>query len=65
VTGALAVLALLWLKTGGVTGGYDTLALEGKLAVKVLLALCLMKIAATVFCYSAVVQMDRHDTRFS
>jgi chloride channel protein, CIC family len=56
VTGALAVVALLWLKTGGVTGGgYDTLgrALEGQLAVKVLLALCLMKLAATVFSYSS------------
>jgi CIC family chloride channel protein len=56
VTGVLAVVALLWLKTTGVTGGgYETLgrALEGQLAVKVLLALCLMKLVATVFCYSS------------
>ncbi len=56
ITGALAVVALLWLKTGGVTGGgYDTLgrALASQLAVRVMLALCLMKLAATVFCYSS------------
>lgn len=56
VTGLLAVMALLWMKTGGVTGGgYETLseALSGRLAVKVLLALCLMKLAATVFSYSS------------
>ncbi len=56
VTGALAVVALGWLKTGGVTGGgYATLsaALSGQLAVRVLLALCLMKLAATVFSYSS------------
>ncbi|MBD0373754.1 MAG: chloride channel protein, partial [Pyrinomonadaceae bacterium] len=55
-TGILAVIALWWLKTGGVTGGgYDTLAraLSGNLAVKVLLVLCAMKIAATVFSYSS------------
>jgi CIC family chloride channel protein len=56
VTGALAVVALAWLKTGGVTGGgYDTLseALSGKLVVHVLLALCAMKLVATVFCYGS------------
>jgi CIC family chloride channel protein len=56
VTGLLAVAALLWLKTGGVTGGgYDTLsqALGGQLAVHVMLALCLMKLVATVFSYSS------------
>lgn len=56
LTGVLAVVALLWLKSGGVTGGgYDTLAeaLTGKLAVEVLLALCAMKIAATVFSYGS------------
>jgi CIC family chloride channel protein len=56
VTGALAVVALAWLKTGGVTGGgYDTLseALSGRLVVHVLLALCAMKLAATVFCYGS------------
>ncbi len=56
VTGVLAVVALIWLKTAGVTGGgYDTLALAltGQLAVKVMLALCIMKLVATVFCYSS------------
>jgi len=56
VTGVLAVIALWWLKIGGVTGGgYDTLAeaLSGKLALKVMLALCAMKLAATVFSYSS------------
>jgi CIC family chloride channel protein len=56
VTGLLVVAALVWLKSGGVNGGgYDTLsaALAGKLAVEVMLALCLMKIAATVFSYGS------------
>jgi CIC family chloride channel protein len=56
VTGALAVVALAWLKTGGVTGGgYDVLseALSGKLVVHVLLALCALKLAATVFSYGS------------
>ena len=56
LTGVLAVLALWWLKTGGVTGGgYDTLgeALTGRLGVQVLLALCAMKLAATVFSYGS------------
>jgi CIC family chloride channel protein len=56
LTGVLAVLALWWFKSGGVTGGgYDTLAgaLTGKLTVEVLLALCALKIAATVFSYSS------------
>lgn len=56
VTGILAVLALLWFKTAGITGGgYDTLSegLSGKLAVQVMLALCAMKLAATVFSYSS------------
>jgi CIC family chloride channel protein len=55
-TGVLAVIALWWLKTDGVTGGgYETLAgaLSGRLAVEVLLVLCAMKIAATVFSYSS------------
>lgn len=55
-TGVLAIAALVWLRTGGITGaGYDTLgqALTGQLAVRVMLALCLMKLAATVFCYSS------------
>jgi CIC family chloride channel protein len=56
VTGLLAVAALAWLKTGGVTGGgYDVLsdALSGKLIVKVMLALCAMKFVATVFSYGS------------
>ncbi|MEY2937314.1 MAG: hypothetical protein RL033_8063 [Pseudomonadota bacterium] len=56
VTGALAVAALRWLKTAGVTGGgYETLgrALAGELGVRVLLALCVVKLVATVFSYSS------------
>jgi chloride channel protein, CIC family len=56
VTGALAVAAMGFLGTEGITGGgYSTLgaALAGKLAVEALLALCLLKIAATVFSYSS------------
>ncbi|MBD0372888.1 MAG: chloride channel protein [Pyrinomonadaceae bacterium] len=56
VTGALIVIALAWLKSGGINGGgYETLsdALSGKLVVKVMLALCLMKIAATVSSYAS------------
>jgi CIC family chloride channel protein len=55
-TGVLAVVALAWLGRGGVTGGgYATLAdtLAGGLAVKAMLALCLMKVAATVLSYSS------------
>jgi CIC family chloride channel protein len=56
LTGALAAVALWWLKSGGVTGGgYDTLAeaLTGRLTLEVLLALCALKVAATVFSYSS------------
>jgi CIC family chloride channel protein len=56
VTGVLVVAALAWLKTGGVNGGgYDTLsvALAGRLAVKVLVALLAMKLVATVFSYAS------------
>jgi CIC family chloride channel protein len=56
ITGVLAVIALWWFKSGGVTGGgYDTLAgaLTGKLTLEVLLALCALKIAATVFSYGS------------
>jgi CIC family chloride channel protein len=55
-TGVLAVAALAWLGRAGVTGGgYATLAetLAGGLAVKAMLALCLMKLAATVLSYSS------------
>ena len=56
VTGLLAVVALTALHSTGVTGGgYATLgaALAGQLAVTVLIPLCLLKIAATVFSYSS------------
>lgn len=56
VTGALAVFALGFLGNSGVTGGgYETLsqALMGKLAVKVMLVLCVLKVAATVFSYAS------------
>jgi CIC family chloride channel protein len=56
VTGILAVIALLWFKTYGITGGgYETLSdgLSGKMAVQVMIALCLMKIIATVFSYAS------------
>jgi len=55
-TGALAVLAMGLLGSEGVTGGgYRTLsaALAGKLAVRVMAPLCVLKIAATVFSYSS------------
>jgi len=55
-TGVLIVIALAWLKTGGINGGgYDVLsqALAGALPFKILVALCLLKIAATVFSYSS------------
>ena len=56
VTGALAVAGLAGLHSGGVTGGgYATLglALVGTLPFKVLVGLCVLKLAATVFSYSS------------
>jgi CIC family chloride channel protein len=56
MTGLLVVAALAWLKIGGVNGGgYDTLsiALAGKLEVRILVALLLMKLVATVFSYAS------------
>ncbi len=56
LTGVLAVVALLLFGTQGVIGGgYSTLsaALYGKMTVTVLISLCLLKIAATVFSYSS------------
>lgn len=56
ITGILALAAVQWLGTSGVTGGgYDTLtqALSGSLALRVLLVLCVFKLVATVFCYSS------------
>jgi chloride channel protein, CIC family len=55
-TGVMIVIGLAWLKIGGINGGgYDVLsqALAGSLPFKVLLALCFLKIAATVFSYSS------------
>lgn len=56
LTGTLAVIALWWFKQHGITGGgYRTLslALSGSLPVKVLLGLCLLKLAATACSYSS------------
>ena len=56
LTGGLAVIAILWFKQNGITGGgYKTLsqALAGSLSVKVMIALCLLKLAATVCSYSS------------
>lgn len=56
VTGTLAVLALTWLRQNSITGaGYRTLgtALAGSLALKALLALCVLKFVATVFSYGS------------
>lgn len=56
ITGILAVSALYFLKTSGITGGgYEVLsqALSGNLALNILFALCIMKIIATVFSYSS------------
>ena len=56
VTGALAVVALWGLGARGVTGGgYETLVatLAGKVGVTVMLALCALKVAATVFSYGS------------
>lgn len=56
VTGVLAVAMLRFLGTTGVTGGgYETLghALAGQLGFRVLVALCVVKLVATVFSYSS------------
>jgi len=56
VTGLLAVSALAWLHTSGISGGgYQTLgqALLGSLPLKVMLGLCVLKFIATVFSYSS------------
>jgi CIC family chloride channel protein len=56
VTGVLAVVALGALGARGITGGgYETLgvALAGGLSAKVMLALCAMKLVATVCSYSS------------
>jgi CIC family chloride channel protein len=56
VTGLLATAALGLLRAGGITGGgYATLhdALWAQLPVKVLVCLCVMKLASTVFSYAS------------
>ncbi|NNJ11213.1 chloride channel protein [Chloroflexales bacterium ZM16-3] len=56
VTGALAIVAILIFGERGITGaGYDTLtkALNGNLTTQVLLAMCGLKLLATVFSYSS------------
>jgi CIC family chloride channel protein len=55
-TGVLTVVTMLWLATGGVSGdGYTTLstALDGDLALDVMLALVVAKLLATAFSYSS------------
>ena len=56
VAGLLAVLALKFMGTEGVTGGgYATLskALDGNLELRVMAALCVMKLLATAFSYAS------------
>ena len=56
LTGGVAVLALWWFKQRGIAGGgYPTLALAltGSLPVKVMIGLCLLKLAATVCSYAS------------
>ncbi len=56
ITGALAVIAILWVGVNGITGGgYATLAvgLSGKLALRVLIVLAGAKLVATVFSYAS------------
>ena len=56
VTGVLAVIMLRFYGTSGVTGGgYETLghALAGQLGLQVLVALCVVKLVATLFSYSS------------
>ncbi len=56
VTGCLIVLAMHFLRTGGINGGgYEVLkrALSGELGAKVMLVLCAMKLVATVSSYAS------------
>ncbi|MFV0389922.1 MAG: chloride channel protein [Pyrinomonadaceae bacterium] len=56
MTGVFALIALLFFNTYGVAGGgYDTLTmgLSGDLTLKVMLALCFLKLGATVFSYAS------------
>lgn len=55
-TGILAVIALYFFQTGGVTGGgYEVLsrALSGGLTFRIMAVLCLLKLASTIFSYSS------------
>lgn len=56
MTGVLAILAVYWVGSAGITGGgYSTLAeaLSGKLALKAVLVLVVFKLIATVFSYAS------------
>src|SRR5215813_9035893 len=56
VTGILALLALRFVQSEGVTGGgYATLSepLSGSIALRALLVLCALKLVATVFSYAS------------
>lgn len=56
VTGILIVVTLLTIKVGGINGGgYDLLsqALNGNLALYIMIVLCVVKIVATSFSYSS------------
>lgn len=56
ITGALAVIIMVWLRTDGVTGGGYRALSEGllnHLSVKVMLVLCAVKVVATVASYSS------------
>jgi chloride channel protein, CIC family len=56
VTGVLAVVMMISLRTSGVTGGgYEVLkqALSDHLSVQIMLALCVVKLVATVTSYSS------------
>jgi CIC family chloride channel protein len=56
MTGILIIVGLLWVKHDGISGGgYQTLelALAGSLPVRVMVTLCVLKLAATVCSYSS------------
>ncbi len=56
LTGSLAVIAIYWLGQNGITGGgYQTLslALSASLPARILVGLCVLKLAATVCSYAS------------
>ncbi|HUM07139.1 MAG TPA: chloride channel protein [Terriglobales bacterium] len=56
MTGVMVVIGLWWLRLDGINGGgYHTLALAlaGSLPLKVLIGLCVLKLASTVCSYSS------------